>query len=266
MRRSASALMVFVLAVLIASCDGPQNPLSPDGLEPRTICGSEGEGDCQLGPVGEPVPTSPPKTPETICEGDYCGGSVGPGDSGGDPGAGSGTPPPPNSPPPPDTACNTTDEVLNSPEVQAGMQNLWAFSNPNGAMQDRQERGGWIVQTASGYTVDPFPLDWTIGPCGINVPVGTMPPAGAVAWLHTHPYGNGEMLTSCEGTRIEIGGQVFTAYVRYTNDPSEPDGKTATLWNLRGYVIDKDKITEFIGDPNSPQKYQISERADRCGY
>jgi hypothetical protein len=50
------------------------------------------------------------------------------------------------------------------------------------------------------------------------------------------------------------------------NDPSDADGTAATALGLPGYVIDKDKITQFIGDPASPDKFRTTNQYSRCGY
>jgi hypothetical protein len=172
--------------------------------------------------------------------------------------------------PPPDSTdekpCNTSDPVLNSQTVQTGFEDLWSRSNPDAEMSQRLEKAGFIIQTASGFVLQPFPDSWTIGPCGIDVPDGTMPPAGAVGWVHTHPYKAGELLTSCESTTLVIGGRTFVASNVYANDPSGSDGMVSTTWNLPGYVIDHEKITKFVGDPNSPDKLRITNRTGRCGY
>jgi hypothetical protein len=181
------------------------------------------------------------------------------------PGAGGSYPPPDSTEE--DKPCNTEDPVLNSLAVQAGLNNLWDRSNSGADMAQRLEKGGWLVQNASGgYDLLPFTDAWTIGPCGIDPPAGTVPPAGSVGWVHTHPYGTNDLLTSCEGTLVVIGGQTFDAKMRYGNLPSDADGMASTTWNLPGYVIDKQKITKFVGDPNASDKYRVLNQTRRCGY
>ncbi|HEX2220871.1 MAG TPA: hypothetical protein VHG35_18890 [Gemmatimonadales bacterium] len=117
-----------------------------------------------------------------------------------------------------------------------------------------------------GYSVQPFPESWTINACEIRFPVDALAPTGAVAWVHTHPYRNGESLTACGSLTIYIGGVPMQAYVRYENLPSEDDGKFSTLWNKPGYVIDKNKVTRFVGNASSPDFFDIQSQVNRCGY
>lgn len=161
--------------------------------------------------------------------------------------------------------CETGDPVLDDPQVQAGFADLWQDSNPDATMANRRERGGWIVQTPLGYQVQPFPDSWTQNACAIDMPAGTAPPAGTVAWVHTHPYVYNELMTGCEPT-IVFG---IAAYSRHKNQPSEFDGLVGPAVDqpdLPGYIIDNEKVTKFTHDPNSSHNSQIDGQNDRCGY
>lgn len=170
--------------------------------------------------------------------------------------------------PDPGIPCDTPDPVVNSTAVQAGCDRLWSGSNPDAPMADRRERGGWVVQRDGGYVLEPYPDDWTQGACGIDPPPNTVPPAGAVAWVHTHPYSRGESLTICTPTRFELGGRTYLVYETYQNLPSGEDALTAEGWNLRGYILDKDAITGFLPDLTTTRTddFEITSQIARCGY
>lgn len=78
-----------------------------------------------------------------------------------------------------------------------------------------------------------------------------------MAWGHTHSYGKGESLTSCQAVNLVIGGVRKTAYFTCANAVSDADGVAATAFQLPGYVIDKETITKFTGNPSSPHKLDI---------
>ena len=100
-----------------------------------------------------------------------------------------------------------------------------------------------------------------------TLPAGTLPPLGAIGWVHTHPYKNGDRLTVCPGTLVRFAeGTISTVYDRYRNEPSDYDGITSSRWYFGGYMIDKDKITEYIGDRYAPYKVTITSQVNRCGY
>lgn len=232
--------------ITVQPCADP----STDPAESTPDCGGGGGGDPGWW-TGGGGPYEPPPD-------DGGGGGGGGGDPGGeDPGGDDPYPPEP---------CDTGDPVVDSPEVQQGFADLWSRSNPDAEMQDRLERGGWIIQGPAGYSVQPFPESWTLNACEIRFPVDALAPTGAVAWVHTHPYRSGERLTACGSHTIYIGGVPMKAYFRYGNQPSEDDGKFSTLWNKPGYVIDKNKITRFIGNASSPDHFDVQSQVNRCGY
>lgn len=228
-----------------------------DGLAVNACQNGEEWPDCE-DEGGSGDNTTPVYTPPAYGGGDPSGGSGGGGGNGSTP---EGDDPDPGEP------CNTGNPVVDSPAVQSGFDQLWSASNADAPQQaDRRERGGWIVRTLNGYAVQPFPEAWAIGPCGIDAPGNTAPPPGTVAWVHTHPFGYGELATTCDAYDLKIGGTTVKVYTRYTNDPSSDDGMASAQWGIPDYVIDKDKITEFTGNPSSPNQYDITSRVNRCGY
>jgi hypothetical protein len=149
---------------------------------------------------------------------------------------------------PSDTACNTTDPVVNVIAVQTGFEELWKRSNfeANGVIQpqsERREQGGFIISTSAGYIFQSFPSDWSYGPCSIGFPPDFVPPAGTVAWVHTHPFTLGEQQTSC--------GEVLPGsglYQNYAGKSSDGDNKTSAHWGIPGYLLDADHIARFTSD------------------
>lgn len=173
--------------------------------------------------------------------------------------------------PPPDSTdekpCNTSDPVLNSLAVQAGFEDLWSRSNPDAEMSQRREKGGWIIQSGTAYVFEPWPDSWTIGPCGLDLPETTTAPAGAIGYVHTHPYKRDELLTSCDHLVLTFGnGQTMAVYEKYKNAPSDPDGEAASRWGIAGYIIDKNRITRYVGTPTGTDKYRVTAQHGRCGY
>lgn len=217
-------------------------------------CVRDENNGCELDPL---VITAPPKdTPTDPCDVDPLGcltkrsggaddwWNAGSGSWGGGSG---GTPSDPQDTPT-DTACNTPDPVVNAVSVQAGFEELWKKSNfeVNGVVQpqsERREQGGFIISTPAGYAFQSFPSDWNYGPCSIGCPPGFVPPAGTVAWVHTHPFRLGEQQTSC-GEVIPGSG----LYQNYAGKSSDGDNKTSAHWGVPGYLLDADHIARFTSD------------------
>ncbi len=278
-------LLALIGVVLVTACsDIPTGSLPPTAdLDPTSVPhlneaeGCVSDGFCILPPftggcdpwtsldwcAGE-CEESAPGSPEVV----GAEGCSDPGEPG--PGGGGPAPPPPgcptwdpyceNQPPSADT-CNTGDPVIDSPAVQGGFAELWAQSNPDQPMENRVERGGWMVPDgAGGYRIEPF-QEVSSNACEILLDLSTLP-AGAVAFVHTHPYESGVPMRVCEGEMI-FGRLV---YETYTNEPSDFDGRAASTLGMPGYIIDYDKITKFTGSPTSRWQYEIVSSNTRCGY
>jgi hypothetical protein len=156
--------------------------------------------------------------------------------------------------------------VIDSPEVQDGFKDLWARSNygPNVPMSERREQGGWLLRNPDGtFRIEPFPSSWANGPCEINLPNPLTVPAGAVALVHTHPYRNGERLTSCDSQPTPWGSMPLT----YRNDSSFDDDRVIrairqTRPEVIAIIIDAEKIVPFDGSDSDTDE----DKLDRCGY
>jgi hypothetical protein len=281
---------------LVACSDLPTAPTSsqPDArLSGLMGCprGPDGENCYTLPPVsgGPTIPACDPWMDANWCKGDQCVMGVpavngpefsgiascpiggwpigGPGQPGG-PGGDGGSPPPAKPPlEQPDTACNTpTDQIVTSSAIQSAFSTIWQQSNYGLPHPQRREQGGWITSDGfGGLQFTPFPSSWAREPCRIGFPAQVTPPPNVVAWVHTHPYRNGELLTECQQQQLPNGARVpFT----YRGDPSWDDDditrslRQAGYAHVRGYIIDEDKITWFTGDdtPTSVGSYS------RCGY
>lgn len=144
--------------------------------------------------------------------------------------------------------CPTRNAILDDSTVRAGLNALWASSNPNAPSDsNRIEHGAWIIRGADdGYSVQPFPSNWPADGCGIDPPPGTMPPAGAVAWVHTHGWTQGELQTACPPVELNFGGRKFKRYVNYNGNPSSGDMNAASVWSgIASFMIDKNQIRQF---------------------
>jgi hypothetical protein len=118
------------------------------------------------------------------------------------------------------------------------------------------------------------------GPCGINGNFNA--PSGAVAWVHTHPFRNGEVQTICGavkqpdpsapgGYRDVIGPNGQPVYPQYRNNPSIPDRELMNDINATMALLGRNWLAGVIIDANQTTVY--SENASegtsplpRCGY
>ena len=151
--------------------------------------------------------------------------------------------------------CQTGNPMIDSPEVQPGLNDLFASS-----LTDGVERGAWLMQRSDGsYYLEPFPLEWPADACGIDPPLGTLPPGGAVSWVHTHPWGKGDQMTQCPG--LVFGGVEIP--FNYTNNSSREDDQATEVWGP-GWLIDKNLMRKFDGAHNTPGNYL--EDYSCCGY
>jgi hypothetical protein len=233
-----------------------------------TVMGCVGDGTCSLEAVNVVVP---PKevapTEEDPCARGACwdrfGTDGGIGDYGDYSDAGTGTDPTWGDPPKP---CDTPDAALNSAEIQAAMQQIWEQTNANASDQSqRTEHGGWIIETSNGFSYQAFGSTSTTSSCGIgiNEPV----PPGAVGFIHSHPWANGEPMEACGTNRL---GQ----YATYRGNASRDDIRLArdaervSPGSGRGYIIDKSGITGFSPYTRATDPYGggRDERFGRCGY
>lgn len=170
--------------------------------------------------------------------------------------------------PMPGDTCNTGDPAFDSPAVKQGLQDLWSRSNPTAPQAQRLEQAGWIVQDANGsFRMAPFTIT-TQGPCHVNG--NFSPPAGAVAWVHTHPFQSREVQTICGalkqadpsapgGFRDVVGPDGRLVYPEYRNKPSTLDHWAMNDVNaimarlgrnaLAGVIIDADHTTVYTENP-----------------
>ncbi len=170
--------------------------------------------------------------------------------------------------------CKTGNPVMDSPGVQQGMAGMWAASDPEKPKQsDRKERGGWIIKDpdTNELSIQELGSDWVSAPCSITPPPGFTTnniPDHAIGWIHTHPFENGEIATTCPSTTWKG----ITAYSKYIGGPSDDDVHAADTYEIarptfQSYVIDKNQITRFKGTiaPN-PGADVLLANYGRCGY
>jgi hypothetical protein len=243
---------LMVLAALLSACsDSPTGPTArgrPGGPLAGTTIQVEGVTGtaCQYGgeyPNCKSAPIDDGYNPNLPPSGGPSGTSAGGDGSSGGTNTGDDT-----EQPPPDTACKTGDPKLDSPEVQQGLANMWAASNPNLSQMDRREQAGWIVATGTGsYKIVPV-TNLVSTPCSASFDLTS--PQGAVALVHTHPYKIGEWVTACgPPSGVYYGGG------------SRTDQRTADALGMNGFVIDKNNIWEYGGTA-----YRIQRSYNRCGY
>ncbi len=241
------------LAVGTAGCsDTPTGPLrdAHDGTRMST---------CTLsGCTATVSPTEVVPKGDPICDISDCDLPLGEDDddTGGGGTGGGGTPTTPPDTTQQDTTaeapCNTEDPIVDSREVQAGFRDLWKASNygPDVPQEQRLEQYAWIMETARGYRLESMGV--APQPCGTVSPVLLSKPAGAVAWVHTHPWGILEMQTTC-GPDSSL----------YAGLPSIEDVDLSTQFGgLRGYILDPAGITQFSSNGGRATE----ARHARCGY
>jgi hypothetical protein len=218
------------------------DPLSADGATMQSGCPPPGDGG------GEPIGG---------------GGDGGDGNSGGTGGGSGGST---TKPPPVELeadSCKTQDQMIDDLDVQQAFKDFWAASGLSLSQEQRREQGGWIFADPSGgYMVVPFAAELERTPCSIELPV--TPPAGALGYIHTHPFRVGELVT-VPGCLPTLNGKVYP--VRFLSGSSDADdqvqsGYKAQGYNLRAYVIDANTIIQYDGSgiPQNERTY------GRCGY
>ena len=129
-------------------------------------------------------------------------------------------------------------------------------------MSQRREQGGWLIRNPDNtFRFEPFPATYATSPCAIALPMPLPIPPGAVAMVHTHPFRNGERMTSCDWQETPYG----TFPVTYRNTTSMDDDQvlrrlqTTGAPELIGIMIDADKIVAYNAGPTE-SSFQ------RCGY
>lgn len=221
-------------------------------------------GACVFEPIGDPVSPCPYSTSTDPAEAVGDGACTG----GGDPGWGGGSYEPPpddygggggggrgggDEPLPPDP-CDTGDPVVDSEQMRDALLSLWKQSNPTANLAQRKEQGGWIVRTASGYSVVQFQIPQT-NFCSID---GTeaLPKIGEiVGFVHTHPYRVGETIVNCAFQIIPYKGKPSDDDLLMSASLGQHLGRTEPL---PGYIIDGDGIRQFAqGKPTTSY--------ERCG-
>jgi hypothetical protein len=102
--------------------------------------------------------------------------------------------------------CETNDEVIDHLGEVGTFQQLWEQSNTTLDIEDRTERGGWIIETSQGLQFQPFHKEgenWEYTACGINPPNSFIVPENSIGWIHTHPFYPGEDTTPVCGEEGE---------------------------------------------------------------
>lgn len=135
-------------------------------------------------------------------------------------------------------------------------------------LRPRVEQAAWVVQTQYGLAIVP----WTnadFGPCTITPHLGTFAiPSNAVAWIHTHPFTEGEVQTSCEPIAYDSNGQPI--HGTYSSFPNPEDIEIAGAINaalgrnIDAYTIDQTTIVRFLATGSTT----VSSYSPygRCGY
>jgi hypothetical protein len=229
--------------------------------------GGAGGGECM-----ESVGVNDPEAMRIATAGG-CTGTGGGG--GGTPVGGGTTSPPPES----GDTCRTGNEILDSPDVQAGLRDIWTRSNPSAPQSSRLEQGGWIVQRPDGtFGMAAFSIT-AQGPCNINGNLNA--PPGAIAFVHTHPFQRDEVQAICGPVqqRSPVTGAWQTVFGpdgqpllrSYDNTPSIPDRELLQDVNAArtslgqtpvvGVIIDANQTTGYTENPSDG-----SEPYRRCGY
>lgn len=269
-------LSTFALLLLAAACaDAPTSPTTILGTGPReNVWIPPDPGECN--PWQDVNWCEDPGDGDTCVTSDSTSGPEGYVGVEGCPGTGGGggTSDPPSTDP--DT-CTTGNAVIDDPTVEAGLTDLWKRSGIDKPQEQRLEHAAWIIRNSDGshrlmafsYTVQTA--------CSVN---GNMnAPAGAVGWVHTHPFRSGETMQVCGALKREvspgqwvdwIGPNGQPLYPRYSNQPSQPDRDFISSVNslrkqlgqtyLNGYVIDNERITRYGANGAKDQSF------GRCGY
>lgn len=163
--------------------------------------------------------------------------------------------------------CQTGSPAVDTPEVQASMDEMYQASNPAAPLGDRKEQYGWLVQRDDGsFRLHPLGISGNV--CGLdaNVPWPEEGPQAIVAFVHTHPYKVGEIVPACgeDVNRVSSFGV-------YESEPSDFDRRTSLDLGkamglppgqgVPGMILDGDNIVVFSGTDRSKDAV-----VPRCGY
>ncbi len=138
--------------------------------------------------------------------------------------------------------CPINDSILDMPEMRELMAEVWRRSNPDSAPPLRVERAAYLVQdTLLGEFSWVWVNDPNATPCGTGAMPSIRPPdIRWVAFVHTHPFRDGDTLPAAECDIPE--GYVYT--ITRWGGPSPLDLSTAeSLYtnNVSGvYIMDMD--------------------------
>lgn len=155
--------------------------------------------------------------------------------------------------------CETGDPVLDDPQVQEGMRDLWEASNygsdddPNPESERKEQLAFIIPDGFGGYNVDSANHLYIgePGPCNVNFKKPENLPEGTIL-IHTQPYKSGDVQKEC------VPGETF----EYNNDVGEKDRPTLDSLGLeRGIILDAEQIISF-----TPNENEEPDREERCGY
>ncbi|MFQ3212646.1 MAG: hypothetical protein ACI9L9_000907 [Marivirga sp.] len=156
--------------------------------------------------------------------------------------------------------CDTNDPILDDETIQADFLNsVWGSTSSGIPIDDRKERGGYIVSKDGGYDIVYFPPTFTTDACGMYPPANwtSYIPDNVVGYVHSHPFYIGENTKGVCGDEGEES---------YQGGPSDPDYEFLMMlsnhlgeFTLTGFVLDGSKIYAYDYARNII-KY------NRCGY
>jgi len=163
--------------------------------------------------------------------------------------------------------CPPVDSIMDSLSVRDSIASAWRQSNysPGSDQTTRWEKGGWIVRGSDGR-LSVIAFTWPSENCALDAPGGTVPPPGAIAWFHTHPWTKDEKMTTCPPVDFTKSNNPLLQHLgvmpqTYGDHADDFDQAASGAWgNLPGYIIDGDGISRF----DSTTDVRISNA--RCGY
>ena len=162
--------------------------------------------------------------------------------------------------------CSTGNTVIDDLLFQVGLDGLWQSSNVHLPLNQRTEKGGWVVSTSNGYEIVPWPSSWTGYPCGIAAPANwyEFAPSNTVGMVHTHPFFEGDDTTSTDVCGPEPDGTEDWASGFGDDDLQALIDLANYLTNhtIKGYVIDGNNIVTY----NTLSFTGPEQNYPRCGY